>query len=181
MLEPKRTFGLHSPSGVSPYVPVDKAHEPDVNAGGRLRGVLQPTLDSTVTETATPAAKGRGTKRNLTSYQNDSARVQATTLEPQRKNAQNERNTNTGYNLRIPSTGVPPVRAAMKSVKQFRATTHLTASITRENPFTKREVEEINESINVDDTKNKNSDDLQKDNYIPPNRRIMLKCKQRDK
>ena len=107
MLEPKRTSGLHSPSGVSPYVPVDQAHEPDVNAGGRLRGVLQPTLDSTVTETATPAAKGRGTKRNLTSYQNDSARVPATTLEPQRTNARNERNTNTGYNLRIPSTGVP--------------------------------------------------------------------------
>ena len=65
MLEPKRTSGLHSPSGVSPYVPVDQAHEPDVNAGGRLRGVLQPTLDSTVTETANPAVKGRGTKRTL--------------------------------------------------------------------------------------------------------------------
>jgi hypothetical protein len=97
MLEPKRTSGLHSSSGVSPYVPVDQAHEPDVNAGGKLRGVLQPTLDSTVTETVTPAAKGRGTKRNLTSYQNDSTRVPATTLEPQRSTARNERNTNTGY------------------------------------------------------------------------------------
>ena len=122
-------------------MPVDQAHEPDVNAGGRLRGVLQPTLDSTVTETSTPAAKGRGTKRNLTSYQNDSARVPATTLEPQRTNARNERNTNTGYNLRIPSTGVTPVGAAMKSVKQFRATTHLAASIASEDPFTKRAVE----------------------------------------
>ena len=99
-------------------MPVDQAHEPDVNAGGRLRGVLQPTLDSTVTETSTPAAKGRGTKRNLTSYQNDSARVPATTLELQRTNARNERNTNTGYNLRIPSAGVPPAGAAMKSAKQ---------------------------------------------------------------
>ena len=110
MLEPKRTSGLHSPSGVPPYVP-------DVNAGSRLRGVLRPTLDCTVTENATPAAKGIGTKRNLTSYQNDSARVPATTLEPQRTNARNERYTNTGYKLRIPSTGVPPVGAAMKSVK----------------------------------------------------------------
>ena len=69
----------------------------------------------------------------------------------------------------------------MKSVKQFRATTHLAASMASENPFNKRAVEEIKESINEGDTKDDNSDDLQKDDYIPPNRRMMLKCKQRDK
>ena len=82
-----------------------------------------------------------------------------------------------GSHLLVP----PPVGAAMKSVKQFRATTHLAASIASEDPFTKRAVEEIKESINEGDTKDDNSDDLQKDDYIPPNRRMMLKCKQRDK
>ena len=69
----------------------------------------------------------------------------------------------------------------MTSVKQVRATTHLAASIAIGDPFTKQPVEEIKESINEGDTKDDNSDDLQKDDYIPPNRWMMLKCKQRDK
>ena len=71
--------------------------------------------------------------------------------------------------------------AAIKSDKQVRATTHLAASIASEDPFTKRAVEEIKESINEGDALDNNCDDLQKDDYIPPNRRMMLKCKQRDK
>ena len=44
-----------------------------------------------------------------------------------------------------------------------------------------RAVEDIKEEINTDDSMQYTTDDLQKDDYIPPNRRMMLKCKQKDK
>jgi hypothetical protein len=47
----------------------------------------------------------------------------------------------------IATTDVPPVGAAMKSAKRFRASAHLAASIASEDPFTKRAVEEIKESV----------------------------------
>ena len=68
----------------------------------------------------------------------------------------------------------------MKSARRFRASTHLAASIASEDPFTKRAVEEIKEAITTDESIQHTTDDLQKDDYIPPNRRMMLKCKQKD-
>jgi Reverse transcriptase (RNA-dependent DNA polymerase) len=90
--------------------------------------------------------------------------------------ARDELNSSTGYNLRIPTTDVPPVRAAMKSARQFRASKHFAASIASDDPFTKRAVEEIKEAINKDESIDNITDDLQRDDYIPPNRRMMLKC-----
>ena len=69
---------------------------------------------------------------------------------------------------------------AVRSARQFRASTHLAASIASEDPFTKRAVEEIHEAINTDKSNDNINNDLQRD-YIPPNRRMMLKCKQKDK
>ena len=161
-------------------MPVAKAHELDENAGSRLRGVLKPIR--TVQQTATPGTNGKGTKRSFTTLQKDSVRGAATPLTTDTTiDARNERNTSTGYNLRIPTTAVPPVGAAMKSARRFRASTHLAASIASEDPFTARAVEEIKEEINTDDSIRPTNDDLQKVDYIPPNRRMMLKCKQKDK
>ena len=64
----------------------------------------------------------------------------------------------------------------MKSARRFRASTHLAASIASEDPFTARAVEENKEAINMDESITHTKDDLQKDDYIPPNRRMMLKC-----
>ena len=64
-----------------------------------------------------PGTNGKGTKRSFTTHQNDSVRGTATPLALNINNARNERNTSTGYNLRIPTTDVPPVRAAMKSAR----------------------------------------------------------------
>ena len=86
-------------------MPVTKAHEPDENAGSRLGGVLKPIR--TVQQTATPGTNGKGNKRSFTTLQNDSARGTATPLSTNITVARNERNTSTGYNLRIPSTDVP--------------------------------------------------------------------------
>ena len=86
-------------------MPGAKAHDPDENAGSRLRGVLKPIR--TVQQTATPGTNGKGTKRSFTTLQNDSVRGTATPLAPNINNARNERNTSTGYNLRIPTTAVP--------------------------------------------------------------------------
>ena len=58
----------------------------------------------------------------------------------------------------------PPVGAAMKSARRFRASTHLAASIASEDPFTKRAVEEIKEAITTDESIQHTTDDLQKDN-----------------
>ena len=55
------------------------------------------------------------------------------------------------------------------------------ATIASEDPFTARAVEEIKKEINTDESRQDTNDDLQKDDYIPPNRRMMLKCKQKDK
>ena len=108
LLEPKRSSGIKSPSGISPCVPVAQAHKPDENAGSRLRGVLKPIR--TVQQIATPGTNGKGTKQSFTTLQNDSVRGTTTPLAPTNTIvARNERNTSTGYNLRIPTTDVPPV------------------------------------------------------------------------
>ena len=107
LLEPKRSSGIKSPSGISPCVPVAQAHEPDENAGSRLRGVLKPTR--TVQQMAAPGTNDKGTKRSFTTLQNNSVRGTATPLTTNNTiDARNERNTSTGYNLRIPTTAVPP-------------------------------------------------------------------------
>ena len=69
----------------------------------------------------------------------------------------------------------------MKSARRFRASTHFAASIASEDPFTKRAIEEIKEAITTDESIHNTTDDLQRDDYIPPKRRIMLKCKEKDK
>ena len=75
-------------------MPVAQAHEPDENAGSRLR--------------ANPGTNGKGTKQSFTTLQNDSVRGNATPLVTNNTNdARNERTTSTGYNLRIPTTAVP--------------------------------------------------------------------------
>ena len=110
----------------------------------RLRGVLKPIR--TVQQTATPGTNGKGTKQSFTTLQNDLVRGTATPLTTNNTiDARNKRNTSTGYNLRIPTTAVPPVGAAMTSARRFRASTHLAASIASEDPFTARAVEEIKE------------------------------------
>ena len=86
-------------------MPVAQAHEPDENAGSRLRGVLKPI--KTVQQTATPGTNGKGTRRSFTTLQNDSVRETATTLAPNIIDARNGLNTSTRYNLRIPTTDVP--------------------------------------------------------------------------
>ena len=122
LLQPTRSSGIKFPSGISPYVPVAQAHEPDENAGSRLRGVLKPIR--TVQQTATPGTNGKGTKQSFTTLQNDSVRGTATPLTTNNTiEARNEWNTSTGYNLRIPNTAVPPVGAEMKSARRFRAST----------------------------------------------------------
>ena len=69
----------------------------------------------------------------------------------------------------------------MKSARGFRASTHLAASIASEDPFTAREVEKIKEELNTDQQIQDSKGDLLRDDYIPLNRRMMLKCKQKDK
>ena len=86
-------------------MPVIKTHEPDENAGSRLRGVLKPIR--TVQQTAIQGTNGKGTKQSFTNLQNDSARKTDTPLSTNINIARNERNTSTEYNLRIPSTDVP--------------------------------------------------------------------------
>jgi hypothetical protein len=93
LLEPKRSSEIKSPSGISPCVSVAKVHEPDENAGSRLRGVLKPIR--TVQQAATLGTNGKGTKQSFTNLQNDSARGAATPLSTNIKIARNKQNTST--------------------------------------------------------------------------------------
>ena len=85
----------NSPSGVSHRV----APEPDVIARDRPSGVVSPTNGETVRHSTNGTLRS---KRSLTRMQqNVDPRGNATPLVPNRT-AQNERNMNTGYNLRRP-------------------------------------------------------------------------------
>jgi hypothetical protein len=130
-------------------VPVDQAHEPDVNAGGQAAWIVATHIGQHSNWNCHPSCQRERYQTYLTSYQNDSARVPATTLEPKRINARNERTNNNGYNIRLPTTRVPPVEVAMKSGQQVRTATHLVASIASGDPFTKRAVGEIKLPMNM--------------------------------
>ena len=112
--------------------------------------------------------------------QNESHRGSATPLEPNRT-AQNERNMNTGYNLRRSMITTATAQNNADRIKRFRATTHLASAIASGDQFTAQAVEDIKASITECESQGSKYDDRMRDDYIPPNRIMMLLCKQKDK
>ena len=67
---------------------------------------------------------------------------------------------------------------ASGSRKKYTAATHLASAIKSENIFTMMAIEEIAESINAL-TDSNNVKDPTSEDYVPPKRKLMLKCTHR--
>ena len=141
-----------SPPGVSHRV----APEPGVIARDRPTGVVNPTTGETVRLGTIGTSRS---KRSLTNMQqNVDPRGSATPLVPNRT-VQNERNMDTGYNLRRPMTPTATAKETAERSKQFRATTHLASAIASGDQFTAYAVEEIKASLSESESQGNKYDD----------------------
>ena len=66
-------------------------------------------------------------------------------------------------------------------IKRFRDTTHLASAIASGDQFTAYAVEDIKASITESESQGNKYNDRIRDYYIPPNRKMLLLCKQKDK
>ena len=111
-----------SPSGISHRV----APEPGVIARDRPPGAVNLTNGETVCLSTSGTSRS---KRSLTNMQqNVDPRGSATPLVPNRT-AQNERNMDTGCNMRRPMTTNATAKDTADRSKRFQATTHLASAI----------------------------------------------------
>ena len=162
-----------SPPGVSHRV----APKPGVIARDKPAGVVSPTTGETVRHSTNGTLQS---KRRLTSMQqNVDLRGNATPLVPNRT-AQNERNMNTGYNLRRPTITAATAQNTANRIKRLWATTHLASAIASGDQFIAYAVEDIKASLSESESQGNKYDDKMRDDYIPPNRKMMLLCKQKD-
>ena len=88
---------------------------------------------------------------------------------------------NTGYNLRRPMITAATAQDTANRIKRFRATTHLASAIASGDQFTAYAVEDIKASLCESESQGNQYDDRMRDDYIPPNKKMMLLCKQKDK
>ena len=65
-------------------------------------------------------------------------------------------------------------------IKRFRATMHLASAIASGDQFTAYAVEDIKAFLSESESQGNKYDDKMRDDYIPPNRKMMLLCKQKD-
>ena len=101
----------------------------------------------------------------------------ATTMESPHKAARKEHlhSYPTRYNKRATTNFTD----ASGSRKRYTAATHLASAIKSDNIFTMMAIEEIAESINALQDNNIDVKDPTSEDYIPPNRKLMLKCTHR--
>jgi hypothetical protein len=66
-------------------------------------------------------------------------------------------------------------------IKRFRDTTHLASAIASGDQFTAYAVEDIKASISESESQGNRYNERIRDDYIPPNRKMLLLCKQKDK
>ena len=88
---------------------------------------------------------------------------------------------NTGYNLRRSMITTATAQDNSDRIKRFWATTHLASAIASGDQFTAYAVEDIKASISESESQSNKYDDRMGDDYIPPNRKMLLLCKQKDK
>ena len=136
-------------------------------ARDRSSGVVNLTNGETVRLSTSGTSRS---KRSLTNMQhNVDPRGSATPLVPNRT-VQNERNMDTGYNLRRPMSTTATAKDTADRSKRFRATTHLASAIASGDQFTAYAVENIKASLSESESQGNKYDDRMRDDYIPPNR-----------
>ena len=65
-------------------------------------------------------------------------------------------------------------------IKRYRAMKHLASAIASGDQFTAYAVEDIKASLSESESQGNKYDDRMRDDYIPPKRKLMLPCKQKD-
>ena len=85
---------------------------------------------------------------------------------------------NTGYNLRRSITTSATAKETAERSKLFRAMTHLASAIASGDQFTAYAVEDIKASVSESESQGNKYDDRMRDDYIPPNRKMLLLYKQ---
>jgi hypothetical protein len=88
---------------------------------------------------------------------------------------------NTGYNLRRPMITSATAQENADRIKQFWVTTHLASAMASGYKFTAYAVDDIKASTTESESQGNKYDDRMRDDYIPPNRKMLLLCKQKDK
>jgi hypothetical protein len=73
------------------------------------------------------------------------------------------------------------VKNTAERSKRFQATSHLASAIASGDHFTGYAVEDIKASLSESESQGNKYDDRIRDNYIPPNKKMLLLCKQNDK
>jgi Reverse transcriptase (RNA-dependent DNA polymerase) len=163
-----------SPSGISHRV----APDPDVIARDGPSGVVSLTSGESVRLSTNGTLRS---KRSLTNMQqNVDPRGNATPPVPNRT-VQYERNMNTGYNLRRSMITTATAQDNAERIKRYRATTHLASAIASGDQVTAYAVDDIKASLSQSESQGNKYDDKMRDDYMPPNRMMMLLCKQMDK
>ena len=81
---------------------------------------------------------------------------------------------NTGYNLRRPVTTTATAKDIADRSKRFQATTHLASAIASGDQFTAYAVEDIKAPLSESECQGNKYDDRMRDDYIPPNRKMLL-------
>jgi hypothetical protein len=97
----------------------------------------------------------------------------ATPLVPNRS-TQNERNIDNGYNLRRPVISPATAEENAERFKRFRFTTHLASTIASGDQYTAYAVDDIKASLSESESQGNKYDDRMRDDYIPPNSKMML-------
>ena len=176
----KRQSGKkHAPSGISQRVGEFNVHDPDVSDGDVPTGArISPNLQGPL--------HGLQRKRNINHTQTRPAMENATTMEVRKAPSQLEQHAQiqpvvtARYNLRSNTNHMANMGDACDSHRRFRAASHLASAVVNGDFFTYLALDEITESV-TDTSLILSPMDNQKADYIPPNRRAMLKCKYRVK
>ena len=160
----KRQSDGTTPSGISPRVRGKRPRDPDDNLGVSLvRGDI-PGLKDIISPSTIGSLQGL---QQHIQFRISPAIEKATIMEAPKV-------------ARIEQTHKYPTRYtdASGSRERYTAATHLASAIKSENIFTMMAIEEIAESINAL-TDSNNVKDPTSEDYVPPKRKLMLKCTHR--
>ena len=160
----KRQSDEMTPSGISPRVRGKRPRDPDGNLGVSLvRGDI-PGLKDIISPSTIGSLQGL---QQHIQFRISPAIEKATIMEAPKE-------------ARIEKAHKYPTRYtdASGSRERYTAATHLASAIKSENIFTMMAIEEIAESI-IALTDSNNVKDPTSEDYVPPKRKLMLKCTHR--
>ena len=168
----KRQSDETTPSGISPRVRGKRPRDPDGSNGVSLARGDIPGLEDIISPNTIGSLQGLQQQQQ---FRISPAMEKATTMEaPKAARIEQTHKYPTRYTKRTTMNYTD----ASGSRERYTAATHLASAIKSDNLFTMMAIEEIAESIDAL-ADNNNVKDPTSEDYIPPNRKLMLKCTHR--